>query len=69
MTVWCYNQLKKHTKKVEFDLISSELAEIDLQLERAEHALNWNSEGDIFVGSFLQVLVTPTSPFLIPANK
>jgi hypothetical protein len=44
MTVACYNRLKKKTKKVEFDLIASELAEIDLQLERAEHALNWNSE-------------------------
>jgi hypothetical protein len=44
-TVTCYNRLKNQTKKVEYDLIASELAEIDLQLERAEHALNWNSEG------------------------
>ena len=41
----CYNRLKKNTKKVEYDLIAGELKEIDLQLERAEHALNWNSEG------------------------
>ena len=26
-------------------MIASELKEVDLQLERAEHALNWNSEG------------------------
>jgi len=45
MTVSCYNRLKTCTKKVEFDLIADELADIDLQLERAEHALNWNSEG------------------------
>ena len=25
--------------------LASELKEVDLQLERAEHALNWNSEG------------------------
>ncbi len=50
MTVSCYNHLKKNTKKVEFDLISAELSEIDLQLERAEHALNWNSEGLIHFG-------------------
>jgi len=30
---------------VEFQLIEDELRDIDLQLERAEHALNWNSEG------------------------
>ena len=45
MTVSSYNRLKKNTTKVEYDLISGELHEIDLQLERAEHALNWNSQG------------------------
>ena len=37
--------MKTTTKKVEYNLIACELKEVDLQLERAEHALNWNSEG------------------------
>ena len=32
---------------VEFNLIADELSEIDLSLERAEQALNWNSEGKL----------------------
>jgi dynein heavy chain len=44
-TVAHYNKLKTTTKPVEYKLISQEVDEIDLQLERAEHALNWNSEG------------------------
>jgi dynein heavy chain len=45
-TVYSYNRLKTKTKSVEFDLIADELADIDHQLESAEHALNWNSEGN-----------------------
>ena len=44
-TVTNYNQLKTNTKPVEYLLIEAEVHEIDEQLERAEHALNWNSEG------------------------
>jgi len=33
------------TKPVEYALIASELKEIDALMERAEHALNWNSDG------------------------
>ena len=44
LTVFNYNFLKMSTRNVEFDLISGELDEIDKNLERAEHALNWNSE-------------------------
>ena len=44
-TVYSYNRLKTTTKSVEINLIADELADIDNQLERAEHALNWNSEG------------------------
>jgi hypothetical protein len=51
--VSCYNRLKKNTTKVEYDLISGELKEIDLQLERAEHAINWNSEGSFTRNNFL----------------
>ena len=39
-----YNFLKNSTRNVEFDLVAAELDEIDRNLERAEHALNWNSE-------------------------
>ncbi len=41
-----YNFLRNKTRSVEFRLIEDELKEMDLQLERAEHALNWNSEGN-----------------------
>ena len=44
-TVTHYNRLKMNTKPVESLLIESEIADIDAQLERAEHALNWNSDG------------------------
>ena len=44
-TVTHYNKLKNNTKPVEAALIASEVKDIDDQLERAEHALNWNSEG------------------------
>ena len=43
-TVNNYNFLKTNTRNVEFDLISGELDELDLDLERAEQLLNWNSE-------------------------
>ena len=46
-TVTHYNRLKMNTKPVESLLIESEIADIDAQLERAEHALNWNSDGNL----------------------
>jgi hypothetical protein len=46
LTVNNYNFLRNKTRSVEFRLIEDELKEMDLQLERAEHALNWNSEGN-----------------------
>ena len=47
-TVTGYNRLKVKTHQREYDLIANELSEVDLMLERAEHALNWNSEGTAF---------------------
>ena len=44
-TVTHYNRLKTNTKPVEYLLIEAEVKDIDDQLERAEHALNWNSDG------------------------
>ncbi len=43
---------RKNTRNVELQLIEDELRDIDLQLERAEHALNWNSEGMDSIQSF-----------------
>ncbi len=43
--VYSYNRLKINTKSVEINLIAEELDDIDNQLESAEQALNWNSEG------------------------
>ena len=45
LTVACYNRLKSGTTQVEYDLIKNELQEIDVQLQRAETELNWNSNG------------------------
>jgi hypothetical protein len=45
-TVSCYNRLKT-TKVVEYNLIANELKMVDDELERAEHCLNWNSEGKL----------------------
>lgn len=46
-TVLSYNRLKLKTQPVEFELIAHELADIDKELEQAEHSLNWNSEGKL----------------------
>ena len=45
LTVNSYNFLESKICSVEFKLFKGELNEIDLQLERAELALNWNAEG------------------------
>ena len=45
LTVSCYNRLKSGTKVVEYDLIKNDIHNFDLQLERAENELNWESEG------------------------
>ena len=37
--------MKTNTKPVEYRLIEREVGEIDALLERAEHALSWNSDG------------------------
>ena len=57
-TVTHYNRLKMNTKPVECLLIESEIADIDAQLERAEHALNWNSDG---TSRFVKILFTTYS--------
>ena len=55
-TVTGYNRLKVKTHQREYDLIANELSEVDLMLERAEHALNWNSEGTAFKPPTLLIL-------------
>ena len=59
-TVTHYNRLKTNTKPVECLLVAGEVADIDAQLERAEHALNWNSDGGR-VG-----FAAPVLPSLLP---
>ena len=44
-TVDNYNWLKTNTREEEFNLILEEIQDIDQQLEKAEHILNWNSDG------------------------
>ena len=41
---------------MEYDLIKSELKEIDVQLERAETELNWNSDGEFALISIPGIL-------------
>eukprot|EP00095_Tigriopus_kingsejongensis_P007513 maker-scaffold103_size370364-snap-gene-1.20 protein:Tk07513 transcript:maker-scaffold103_size370364-snap-gene-1.20-mRNA-1 annotation:"dynein beta ciliary-like" len=60
-TVDHYNKIKNHTKPVEFELVEKEVSEIDDQLEKAEHALNWNSEGIWSYMENLRALVTDLS--------
>ena len=43
---------------MEFDLVAGELDEIDRNLERAEHALNWNSESTLY--SFKSLITSDT---------
>jgi hypothetical protein len=62
VTVNNYNFLKTKTRSVEFKLIEDELKEIDLQLERAEHALNWNSEGKTHLPRSTSTFFTPKEP-------
>ena len=45
LTVHWYNKVRETVLEVEFPLIEGQLEEIDVQLERAEKDLNWNSEG------------------------
>jgi dynein heavy chain len=44
LTVQWYNKVRESVLEVEFPLIEGQLQEIDVQLEKAEKELNWNSE-------------------------
>ena len=45
LTVQWYNKVRETVLEVEFPLIEGQLEEIDVQLQKAEKDLNWNSEG------------------------
>lgn len=45
MTIEWYNQIRKNSQKVEFDLVEDEIKAIDQRIEMAQHQLNWNSNG------------------------
>lgn len=45
LTVQWYNKIRETILEVEFPLIEGQLQEIDVQLEKAEKDLNWNSDG------------------------
>ncbi|KAI8438867.1 hypothetical protein MSG28_011209 [Choristoneura fumiferana] len=44
ITIDWYNQIRKNSQKVEFDLVESEIKAIDLRIDMAQNELNWNSQ-------------------------
>lgn len=48
ITIDWYNQIRKNSQKVEFDLVEDEIKAIDQRIEMAQNELNWNSKGKIF---------------------
>lgn len=51
ITIDWYNQIRKNSQKVEFDLVEDEIKAIDQRIEMAQNKLNWNSDGDIYIYS------------------
>ncbi|KAK6170907.1 hypothetical protein SNE40_019193 [Patella caerulea] len=45
LTVQWYNKVRNTILEVEYPLIETQLQDIDVQLEKAESSLNWNSQG------------------------
>lgn len=45
-TINWYNKIRRTSRDVEFELIQTELEEIDKLAQRGQKELNWNSEGD-----------------------
>lgn len=45
ITIDWYNQIRKNSQKVEFDLVEAEIKAIDQRIEMAQNELNWNSAG------------------------
>lgn len=45
ITIDWYNQIRRDSQKVEFDLVEDEIKAIDQRIEMAQHELNWNSQG------------------------
>ena len=44
-TIAWYNKIRRTTKDVEFNLIQSEIAEIDKLILQGQHTLHWTSDG------------------------
>lgn len=51
-TINWYNKIKRTTRDVEFELIQTELEEIDKLAEIGQKSLTWNSEGKISISIF-----------------
>lgn len=45
ITIDWYNQIRKNSQKVEFDLVEDEIKAIDHRIEMGQSELNWNSKG------------------------
>lgn len=46
-TINWYNKIKRTSRDVEFELIQTELEEIDRLAETGQKSLTWNSEGEM----------------------
>lgn len=46
ITIDWYNQIRKNSQKVEFDLVEDEIKAIDQRIDKAQNQLNWNSNGE-----------------------
>ncbi|KAL4716849.1 hypothetical protein ACJJTC_012660 [Scirpophaga incertulas] len=44
ITIDWYNQIRKNSQKVEFDLVEDEIRAIDQRIDIAQNKLNWNSQ-------------------------
>lgn len=54
-TVTWYNKIKKTSKEVEFNLIETDIAEIDKMITVGEQNLNWESEGNDYFEIFFLI--------------
>lgn len=45
LTLRWYNQIRKTTQDVEFELIATEILKIDILIDKGQKELTWNSEG------------------------
>jgi dynein heavy chain, axonemal len=51
ITIEWYNQIRKNSQKVEFDLVKEEIDAIDIQINKGQSELSWNAESKYYKNS------------------